>query len=460
MKSHKWLRYWMALVLILVAGLQSCTKTSKPKNFVLISLDTVRLDRLSLYGNKRPVSPKLVELSKRGLVFDQALTVTENTLISHASMLTGLYPAAHAATYANDGVPISDSYQTIAEDFLDSGEYQTAGFTAHGTWLNRKFGFHQGFQVFTSGFRSADVVLKEVEEWFKKKRDPEKPYFLFIHLFDAHSDWDGRPYQTVEPFLHRWTSDYKGRFQNWEEMNPNGSILLAGVNKGEVSLTKEEILHIRDQYDEGLAYTDDRICNFLNRHIDFDDTFVVITADHGEEFKEHDYMLHSSLYEQVVRVPLIVIPPRDMTRKYKIPRRIPDQVRIVDLRPTILDMAGIPKAQLCQGKNLNPWMLGREKDCPAGPAPFYHLALRYDGFKLYKRGAHYELFDLSRDAAEKVNLIHKETLTARVRKMKAIIHDYARKDREVRKIVEKMEKGNKSIYSKEDLERLRSLGYL
>jgi len=460
MKQRTWLIYFPLLIILLVGCFPGCQKETPRKNFILVSLDTVRLDRLSLHGNKRNVSPKLVELSKKGLVFDQALTVTENTLISHASMLTGLYPAAHAATHENGGVSLADSYQTIAEDFLNTGEYQTAGFTTHGTWLNRKFGFHQGFQVFSSGFRSADVVLKEVKQWLKEKRDPKKPYFLFIHLFDAHSDWDGRPYQTVPPFLNRWTSGYQGRLQDWENMSPNGSIFLAAVNKGRITLTQEDILHIRDQYDEGLAYTDDRICDFLEENIDLDDTYVVITADHGEEFKDHDYMLHSSLYDQVVRVPLIVIPPGNMAKKYKIPRRIPDQVRIVDLRPTILDMAGIDGIQLCQGKDLNPWMLGREKNCPAGPAPFYHRALRWEGYKLYKRGENYELYDLTRDPAEKVDLIGNETLAARVRKMKAIIQDYARKDRAVRKIVEAMEKGGQSKYSQKDLEKLRSLGYL
>ena len=128
------------IILLLVGLVSSCHKKSDFKNFILVSLDTTRIDRLSLYGNKRPVSPGLVELSKKALVFDQAVTVTENTLISHASLLTGLYPAAHGTTYKDDGVPLDKAYRTIAEDFLSSGRYQTAGFAAHGTWLNKKFG--------------------------------------------------------------------------------------------------------------------------------------------------------------------------------------------------------------------------------------------------------------------------------------------------------------------------------
>ncbi|HDK27286.1 MAG TPA: hypothetical protein ENG48_09425 [Candidatus Atribacteria bacterium] len=448
------------IILLLVGLVSSCHKKSDFKNFILVSLDTTRIDRLSLYGNKRPVSPGLVELSKKALVFDQAVTVTENTLISHASLLTGLYPAAHGTTYKDDGVPLDKAYRTIAEDFLSSGRYQTAGFAAHGTWLNKKFGIDQGFQVFKTGFRSADVVLKEVEEWLTKERDPNKPYFLFIHLFDPHSDWGGRPYEAPEPFLGRWTSNYKGRFQNWEKISPTGSNFLAAVNRGEITLTKEEILHIRDQYDEGLAYTDDRICRFLKSFVDYNKTFVIITSDHGEEFKDHDFMLHSSLYDQVVRVPLIIVPPVSLQEKYKIPRRIKEQVRIVDIRPTILSMAGLPKPEFCQGVDLNPWLIGKQDECPAGPAPFYHLALRYYGYKLYKLRKRWQLFDLRNDPEEKINLINLSEYKERIEMMREILSKYAQEDKNIRDKIKKLKKKSKSLYTKEELERLRSLGYV
>jgi len=452
--------YFIFLFIIFFGLIPNCKKKTDQKNFILISLDTTRVDRLSLYGNDRPVSPNLVELSKKGLVFDQAVTVTENTLISHASLLTGLYPAAHGTTFKQDGVVLNQAYQTIAEDFLSSGLYQTAGFTAHGTWLNKKFGIDQGFQVFTSAFRSADVVLKEVEEWMTETRKPDKPYFLFIHLFDPHSDWDGRPYQAPEPFFGRWTSDYQGKYQDWKEMKPNGSHFLSAVNRFEITLTEEDIRHLRDQYDEGLAYTDDRICRFINEYVNFEDTFVIITADHGEEFKEHEFVLHSSLYDQVVRIPLIIIPPKDMQEKYNIPRRIKEQVRIVDIRPTILSMAHLPKARICQGKNLNPWLIGNIDECPCGPAPFYHLALRWEGYKLYKKSKKWYLFDLYKDPKELVNLINHPELSDRVKEMRNILSEYAQKDKEIRDNIELLSKENKSMYTEEELKKLRSLGYI
>ena len=436
-----------------------CGKVRRHPSFILISIDTTRVDRLGLYGNPRPVSPYLDAIGAEGLVFDQAVTVTENTLISHASLFTGLFPEAHGTTYKENGIPLSPSYKTIAEDFLSSGLYQTAGFTAHGGWLNKKFGMDQGFQAFSSGFRSADVVLKEAEDWYINQRDPEKPFFLFVHLFDPHSDADGRPYQVDQPFLGRWTSDPPERFKNWDKVSPNGSQFLIAVTEGKLALSEKEVKHIRDQYDEGLAYTDDRLGRFLAGYKNSDDLFVIITADHGEEFMEHNYMLHSSLYDPVVRIPLIILPPPSLNKRYKTPRRIQDQVRIVDLRPTILGMAGLPKPDTCQGENLVPWMTGRNKEFLSGPAPLYHHALRWKGWKLYFLKDSFHLYDLHTDPGEQIDLIDHPGQEKRIKEMKEILQKYAEEDREIRRIF-RSQKGKKPVLTAEEQEKLRSLGYI
>ncbi len=428
------------------------------KNFILISLDTVRLDRLSLHGNERDVSPGLVRLSEKGLVFDQAVTVTENTLISHASLLTGLFPAAHGTTYLNDGVPLMPCYETIAEDFLSTGVYQTAGFAAHETWLNSKFGIDQGFEVFKTGFRSADIVLKEAEKWLKK-RNRKKPFFLFIHLFDPHSEAHGRPYDAPEPFLNRWTKDYEGPYQDWKDISPNGSAFLAAVTNKEIVLSEEDIIHLRDQYDEGLAYTDDAIVRFLENFVNPDNTFIIITSDHGEGFFEHGSMLHSSLYDEIVRVPLVIVPPSPLADLYDIPRRIADQVRIVDLRATLLSMAGLPDPKINQGADLNPWLLGNTAECPAGPAPFYHQALRWKGYKFYREGDKKMLFSLQEDPGENINIYGREELSSLAEEMEEILRDFTQKDERISRDAQKTGEENPLSYSEDELEKLRSLGY-
>jgi len=447
------------LCVCLIGILCGCGKDRTPPNIILVSIDTTRADRLGLYGNPRPVSPYLDAIGAKGIVFDQAVTVTENTLISHASLFTGLFPAAHGTTYKENGVPLDSSYITIAEDFLSSGLYQTAGFTAHGGWLNKKFGMDQGFQVFTGGYRSADVVLKDAEDWLLNQRDPEKPFFLFIHLFDPHSDDGGRPYQAPEPFLGRWTSDTPERFKNWEDVSPNGSRMLIAVTEGDLSLTDEEVRHIRDQYDEGLAYTDDRLGRFLEKYINTKNLFLMITSDHGEEFLEHDYMLHSSLYDPVARIPLIILPPPSLYKHYKSPRRIQDQVRIVDLRPTLLGMAGLPEPEASQGMNLVPWLTGKQKECPSGPAPFYHIGLRWKGWKLYCPKKTFYLFDLGSDPGEQVDLYLRPDLGERIRDMKDILQKYAVEDSEIRRVFQS-HKGKEPVLTPEELEKLRSLGYI
>ena len=447
------------LCVCLMGILFGCGKGHTPPSFILVSIDTTRVDRLGLYGNPRPVSPYLDAIGAQGIVFDQAVTVTENTLISHASLFTGLFPAAHGTTYKENGVPLDSSYITIAEDFLSSGLYQTAAFTAHGGWLNKEFGMDQGFEVFSGGYRSADVVLKEAEDWFLNQRNPEKPFFLFIHLFDPHSDADGRPYQAPEPFLGRWTSNVPERFKNWEDVSPNGSRMLISVTEGDLSLTDEEIRHIRDQYDEGLAYTDDRLGSFLEKYINKQNLYLIVTSDHGEEFGEHEYMLHSSLFDPVVRIPLIILPPPSLSRHYNSPRRIQDQVRIVDLRPSLLGMAGLPKPEACQGKNLVPWLTGKRKESPPGPAPFYHLALRWKGWKLYNFKESYRLYDLGSDPGEQMDLFHRPDLGERVRDMKEILRRYTLEDIGIRSIFKSYE-GKGPVLTPEELEKLRSFGYI
>ena len=453
---------WGILATALFLGhFAACSRgPGEPPSVILISIDTARVDRFGLYGNPRPTSPYLDAIGRRGLVFDQAVTVTENTLISHASLFTGLFPAAHGTTYEDGGVPLNSAYVTLAEDFLESGLYQTAGFAAHGTWLCEKFGMDQGFQVFQTGFRSADVVLEEAETWLKDRRDPDKPFFLFIHLFDPHSDFDGRPYQAPEPFHGRWTSDYQGRFTDWEERTPNGSLFLVAVTEGRIRITPKEAEHFRDQYDEGLAYTDDRLGRFLEKHGRGENLFVVITSDHGEEFLEHGYMLHSSLYDPVVRIPLIIVPPPDLEKRYGVPRRLREQVRIVDLRPTLLDMAGLPTPEACQGVSLNSWLTGRDKICPAGPAPFYHTAVRWDGFKLYETRQGPALFDLTADPGEQVNLHGLPEHQERIDRMNAFLRMQVKQDLEVRAVLRDSSRDPKSPMDARDLDRLRSLGYI
>jgi arylsulfatase A-like enzyme len=387
------------------ALLTSCSERPSPPCFIVVSLDTTRADHLGAYGHFRDTTPVLDGLAARGLLFEQAITVSENTLISHASIFTGLVPAAHGATHVGEGSGLSPGARTVAEDFRDNG-YQTAGFVAHGDWLNAGYGMDRGFESFTTAYRDAGSVLGEALEWLGK-RDRSRPFFLFVHLFDVHSDRGPRPYEAPEGFRSRFTGGEP--LPSWADRPLGGSAYLSAVSLGEQTVDAAQLEQLRIQYDQGLAATDDILGSFFAQ-LDAEaraHSYILVTADHGEEFLEHGRMLHSSFYDEVVRVPLLMAPPEGATMeaaRLGPPRRIKDQVRVIDIRPTLLELAGLPTAARSQGVSLVPWLAGERSENPAGPATVYHQALRQEGFKFLRTPQGRRLFDLRADPGELHNL--------------------------------------------------------
>ncbi|MFG0320096.1 MAG: sulfatase [Planctomycetota bacterium JB042] len=380
----------------------SCSKAPDARpSFLLISIDTLRADHVGCYGYERDTTPHLDALAARGYRFDQCATVSENTLISHASMFTGLTAVAHGTTYVGDGRVLHDNYRTIAEDFRDAG-YQTAGFNSHGAWLNEAYGMAQGFETFVHGHDDADALLPKVEEWLAK-RDRSKPFFVFLHLFDVHSDVVGRPYQAKPPHLGRWTSDYAGEFTDWETRKPSGSNFLNAVNAGKIELSPEDDRYLVDQYDEGLATLDERLGRFLDE-LDGDvkrTTWITVTSDHGEEFGEHGKYMHGTVFDGIQRVPLIVVPPEVEKDRLGPPRVLEPQVRIVEIRPTLASLAGLAPPAYCEGNDLVPFLAGESTLPPDCPGIFKRHALRYNGLKLIPPRT---LFDLRADPGETANV--------------------------------------------------------
>ena len=447
-------------MLFLFSTLFSCNREEGPPSFIFISLDTLRADTVGAYGYKRRTTPYIDATARNGLVFDQAVTVSNNTLISHISMMTGLYPNAHGARPKNESVILQESYSTIAEDLLGNG-YQTAGFAAHRDWLCERFGFDQGFETYSTGYRDARTVLDEALQWMQKS-DPDKPYFLFVHLYDIHSDSSKRPYNANPPFKGRYTKSYKGPLKPWSHQPWQGSSFLQLINRQNKSLTEEDARYLKGQYDEGVAYTDSELGRFFKEAGPLTNTYIIITSDHGEEFYEHGKMLHGSLYDEVVQIPLIIVPPPLQRKRFGAPRHVPEQVRTVDLRPTIASLAAITRLEDCQGKDLVKWLEGSQNECPAGIARLYlNQGMRYDGYKYItpQAGGCDEIFNLKKDPFERDNLALREDMVQRVKQMKAVLDDQLEADLAIRK--KHIDAGEEvSPSSDPDAEeRLRALGY-
>ena len=424
-----------------------------PPSFILVSLDATRADHLGAYGYERDTTPFVDSLAERGFLFDQAVATSPNTLISHASLLTGLPAWAHGATYAEGGRPLHPRFTSLAEELAAAG-YRTAAFAAHGDWLTPELGIAQGFGTFSSDYRSADAVLAEAAAWLDEVPSGT-PYFLFVHLYDVHSDYAGRPYGAPEPFGGRWTS------LEWDE-TVAGSDYLKAVNDGEIEIDPAGVARLVDQYDEGLAYADDRLGSFF-AGIDaarLERAWTVIVADHGEAFLEHGKLLHVTLHDEVARVPFLLVPPPTSRYADRVPARLSGQVALIDVRPTLLSLAGLPAPRASQGVDLRPCLDGGEGLCGEAPATLFKSGLRHAGYKLLRVRSGSLLYDLRSDPGETVDLAGRRENWPLQRDMQRLLARLIDEQEALRESVVAGAEIEAPALDPAAAERLRALGYL
>jgi len=345
-----------ALVWLLAAQTPGCKpkpeagghagKPDPRPSFVLVSIDTLRADHLGVYGYPRDISPTIDRLT--GTRFALTVSTSSWTLPTHVSMLTGLYPSVHGVE--DDGVRLAESVPTLAGALRAAG-YRTLAVTSH-VYASSQFGLDRGFDVFDDeltrgGTRSpvAAEVVDRITKHLPKSKD--RPFFAFFHFFDPH--W---PYAPPEPFRSRFADPgYRGPM--------DGTLApLKPYFMGE-PMPAADLQHIVDLYDGEIAYVDSQLARLLGelkkRNL-LDNTVFIVTADHGEEFKEHGSLGHArTLYQEQLAVPLIFsghpsMPP-NTTRS--------DPASLVDIAPTVLAMAGVEQVPAMDGRSLVP--AGKER---------------------------------------------------------------------------------------------------
>jgi arylsulfatase A-like enzyme len=306
------------------------------RGYILISIDTLRADHLGCYGYPRPTSPFLDSLARRATLFEEAYSQFPSTLVSHMSMLTGLYPREHGVFPPNS--VLSPKVETMPEAFQRAG-FRTAGFT-EGGYVSGRYGFRRGFDEFDSRDRGA-AGERLVERTFRrgttflKGLRPNDRFFLFIHTYAVHAPYDApQPYQDLF----------------WKGPPPAGDIPPTGPALTRWNMTggrppQPVIDHLQALYDAGIRQTDDVLKGFfaeLERLGLARDVTVIVTADHGEEFQEHGRFNHTQLYRETLHVPLLVIHPDAPA-----PVRQPGVAQLIDVAPTFYELSGVkPKGRL------------------------------------------------------------------------------------------------------------------
>ena len=342
-------------------------------NVVLVTLDTTRADHLACYGYQHGVTPAMDQLAENGVVFERAYCPVPLTLPSHTSMLTGLYPPEHGL-HVNGMGRLAADIPSLPE-ILKGRNYDTGAFLSAFV-LNSKFGLSRGFDTYDDDLSRTDPgdsfmnrrrdgksVMDVALKWLGQRVN--RPFFCWVHLYDAHDPYDSRPSLYADRFADR-------------------------------------------PYDAGIATEDTqiaRLIEFLKAHGLQGRTLVIIAGDHGEGLSEHNEHEHGmQLYDTTVRVPLIVSGPNSIKRGH----RVSTAVSLVDLMPTVLDCLSIPQKPHTNGRSLKPFLAGEKLESRAcyveTDAPLDHhwaplRALITDRYK-YIRTTREELYDLRNDPGE------------------------------------------------------------
>ena len=419
----------LILILWVLAVLPTFASAADQPNVILITLDTVRADRMGFLGSRLGLTPQLDALASQSLVFEHAYAQAPITPVSHATILTGTYPQYHGLRNFGDRLPPSVPF---LPDILHSQGYHTGAFVGS-IILDPKngfaSGFERGFDVYNAGFhrqktgerreasmqRRGDVTLGYVLGWLEQKKGG--PFFLWFHLWDAHD-----PYNPPEPF--------RGRFPN-------------------------------APYNGDIAYVDaivGKLLDYLRRQGLYDNSLIAVAADHGESLGEHGELTHSIfLYNSTIQVPLLVKLPGNRFAG----KRVNATASLVDLAPTVLEELGQTPPAAMQGRSLltlvgNPHPVyraslatGDHSERSFGWSALVSLRV---GNQLYVRAPSPELYDLASDPGAKKN-IYSTNRTAAIRLAIQL-------DSFVKRISEGAPQASQEGLDERSREKLSALGYI
>jgi arylsulfatase A-like enzyme/Tfp pilus assembly protein PilF len=402
---------------------------------LLITVDTLRADRLESYGYDGGKTPTSSGLAREGILFENVLVQTPITLPSHATILTGTYPFYHGV---QDVVGrLRSDIPTLAEWFKQRG-YKT-GAVVGSTVLLEQWGLARGFDFYEDSFptqgirqidfsrveRPANKVVDIASQWIS--HNSREPFFLWVHVYDPHD-----PYVPPKPFQ----AEFKEQPYD-----------------GEVAFVESEL---------------ERLMEHLKQQRVYDKTLIVYTSDHGESLGEHKERYHAYyLYDASLRIPLIFRLPMGISKgRYKPGTRVANQVRSVDIAPTIVQLLGEPVPEWMQGEGLAGMMVGKRsiRDLPAYAETHYpRIHFGWSSLFSYSTPTHKfieapipELYDLGNDPGELSNVFKDQTALAN--RLKTEMHELQLKYASRSNLL--LDAEPEGSADMETIERLKSLGYV
>jgi arylsulfatase A-like enzyme len=420
---------------------------AQPPNVVLIVVDTLRRDRVGVYGAARATTPEIDAFAKDAVLFERAYTTAPWTQPAVASILTGWHPSRHGLLRIGR---LPDALDTLPERLKARG-YATAAVVSH-ILLGRHFNFDQGIDDFKvaaalpphesiSGARVSDRAIEALERF----AEGDAPFFLLAHYFDPH-------YQYLAHDGIDFAAERAAGIEGGESIEVLRGLMKAGG--------AEAIDFVRDLYDEEVRFTDlsiGRLLGALQRLDQYDDSLIVLVADHGEEFLERGWLGHTrTLYDELVRVPLIVRwPGGDAAGS-----RVEQPVSLVAIAGTVLEVAGVQREEGVASLRRAPggpvfFEVDFVGDDEANAAKETHKkGVVSDGFKLIVDDASgaAELYDLMRDPAETRDV--STALPARVAALHEMLRAHLAAESARRLDAERVE------HSAAEREQLRALGYI
>lgn len=464
-----------------------------PQGVILIMMDTLRKDHTSLYGYERDTTPTLAKMASEGTLFLDNISQATWTKVATPSIMTSLYPQSHRVFDAPDR--LSAVANTIAEVYREGG-YATASFPSNG-FTGRSTNLHQGFEeVHESGSlnlggisKSARPVVDRATDWIERHQD--SPYFMYLHLYDPHSDFEPRaPYNTLwaDPELkeeheeqRKKALDYAksiGEERQFNELPNPGDFEATGTDRD--AWMEYEV----GWYDGSIRGMDAEVARLLERLDSLglaEDTLIAFVSDHGEELHDHGLMGHGfDAYGEIANVTMMLHRPGSIPAGV----RVEETTRSIDLMPTLLSLSGLPIPEEAQGQSTLPLIpayqgaTGAEALASAVELGWQNrpavteehknddededddesFAIVFDGWKLIhnlqtKDKPEFELFDHRTDPLDGTNVAeaHPDIVQKLVTEL-----SYWRREVTDAALPEDSSEGMSSA----ELEKLRSLGYI